>query len=222
MDEQLQKMQNHLTSSCKELSELRRGVAKQLAQRIVEELKLIGLENARFKIDFGYFSGDDDRSIKLDSGIHVKENGLDKIEFFVSTNPGEDFKPLVKVVSGGELSRIMLALKTVLAEKDQIEVLVFDEIDIGISGRIAEAVGRKLKELSKSHQIICVTHLPQIAGFADKHFSVRKQVQNGETFAFIHELNFEQRIQELAYLLGGEKITDAVLKNAEELLASSA
>ncbi len=153
--------------------------------------------------------------------MEVKSNGQDRVEFFVSANPGEDCKPIVKVASGGELSRIMLALKSVIADKDRIDVLVFDEIDIGISGRIAEAVGRKIKKLSKSHQIICVTHLPQIAGFADKHFSVRKEIKNGETFAFLQELDYESRIQELAYLLGGEKITGAALKNARELIESS-
>jgi len=221
IEKKINKTKIVLKSASKALSEFRKKTSKELEKLILIELKQIGMENAQFKIHFGFFIEKGDGSIRLDSGTIVKSNGQDKVEFLVSTNPGEDFKPLAKIASGGELSRIMLAIKSVLAEKDQIDVLVFDEIDIGISGRIAEAVGRKMKELSKSHQIICVTHLPQIAGFADKHFSVRKEVKNGETFAFIHELDAKARIRELAYLLGGEKITDVVLKNAQELLESS-
>ena len=225
LDEDLKNLEDQISSLKKEiyltssnLSNLRKKNAKKLEQKIISVLQQIGMENANFKIHFDYYSESDDKGIEVKKNITVKTNGLDKVEFFVATNPGASFKPLAKIASGGELSRIMLAIKTVMAEKDQIGVLVFDEIDIGISGRIAEAVGKKLKELSKSHQIICVTHLPQIARFADKHYSVRKEVRNGETFAFIQELNFDQRIHELAYLLGGEKITDTILRNAEELL----
>lgn len=220
LKDKISKQKDQIYTACLNLSASRKKVAKKLEQNIVSVLHQIGMENATFKVHFDVYSKSDESGIEVGENCIVKANGFDKVAFFVSTNPGASLKPLAKIASGGELSRIMLAIKAVMAEKDQIGVLVFDEIDIGISGRIAEAVGKKLKELSTSHQIICVTHLPQIARFADKHYSVRKEVKNGETFAFIQELNFKQRIHELAYLLGGEKITDVVLKNAEELLES--
>ncbi|HDL19376.1 MAG TPA: DNA repair protein RecN [Bacteroidetes bacterium] len=212
---------DELEAQSKELSRRRKEVAKKLERKITAELKQIGMENVRFRAHFDKFPAGEEIAIQFKSGLIAKSFGIDRVGFYVSTNPGENFKPLAKIVSGGELSRIMLALKTVLAEKDQIEVLVFDEIDSGISGRIAETVGRKLKQLSGSHQVICVTHLPQIAAFAESHFSVRKQVLDGETFVSVHKLDQEERIREVALLLGGEKITDATLKNAQELIEHS-
>lgn len=221
LDKQIKQKKELLGTASRDLSKYRKNAAQKLEGLILAEIKQVGMEHALFRIQFDPHFPDDEGGITLDSGLVVKSNGQDRVEFFVSANPGEDCKPIVKIASGGELSRIMLALKSVIADKDRIDVLVFDEIDIGISGRIAEAVGRKIKKLSKSHQIICVTHLPQIAGFADKHFSVRKKIKNGETFAFLQELDYENRIRELAYLLGGEKITGAALKNARELIESS-
>ena len=144
-------------------------------------------------------------------------NGYDEAEFLISTNPGEPVKPLRAVASGGELSRIMLALKTVLADTDEIPTLIFDEVDTGISGRTAQMVSEKLKEISKSHQVICITHLPQIASMADCHFEIAKSVQKGKTVTKIRRLKEEESIDELARLLGGAKITDAVRQNAREM-----
>ena len=128
-------------------------------------------------------------------------------------------KPLSKVASGGEISRIMLAIKAILADKDKIPVLIFDEIDIGISGRVAEAVGNRLKELSKYHQLICITHLPQIAGKADNHYLVEKHVKEGRTFALVRELDDAQRKEAVASLLAGIEITAAARKQAEEMIS---
>jgi DNA repair protein RecN (Recombination protein N) len=149
--------------------------------------------------------------------IDFTENGTDEVEFMISTNPGEPLKPLGKVASGGELSRIMLAIKTVLAENDHIETLIFDEIDSGISGRTAQMVSEKMNELGRSHQIICITHLPQIAAMADEHFLIEKSVENETTVSHIHELSEEESVQELARMLGGVEITDTVLENAREM-----
>ena len=141
----------------------------------------------------------------------------DSISFMISTNPGEPVLPLQKVVSGGELSRIMLAIKTLLADKDQTETLIFDEIDTGISGRTAQKVAEKMKVIGENHQVLCITHLPQIASQADGHFLIEKNVENMETTTRIRRLSYKESVEELARMLGGAKITDAVLQNAAEM-----
>ena len=135
----------------------------------------------------------------------------------ISTNPGEPVKPLVKVASGGEMSRIMLAIKTVMADSDEIETLIFDEIDSGISGRTAQMVAEKMNVLGRNHQIICITHLPQIAAMADAHYLIEKKVENNDTHSSIFKLKNDESIHELARMLGGVEITDAVVKNAQEM-----
>ena len=144
-------------------------------------------------------------------------DGWDEVTFRISTNPGEPKKPLSEVASGGELSRIMLALKTVTAAQEDKDTFIFDEIDTGISGRTAQKVSEKLKEISRTHQVICITHLPQIASMADCHFEIEKSVREGKTVTQICRLGQEESIRELARLLGGAQITDAVLKNAREM-----
>ena len=135
----------------------------------------------------------------------------------ISTNPGEPLKPLRNIASGGEMSRIMLAMKTVLAENDAIDTLIFDEIDSGISGRTAQAVSEKLSVVARDHQVVCITHLPQIAAMADRHFLIEKQVEGGATVSRISLLSREGSIRELARMLGGTEITEKVLENAEEM-----
>ena len=147
----------------------------------------------------------------------MTSKGYDDVEFMISTNPGEDLRPLEKIASGGELSRIMLALKTVVADKDDISTLIFDEIDAGISGKTAWKVSTKLGELAKDHQIICITHLPQIAAMADTHFMIEKGLEDGRTVTNIFSLDEEGSNKELARLLGGEEITETSLQNALEM-----
>ncbi|MBP9999987.1 MAG: DNA repair protein RecN, partial [Clostridiales bacterium] len=149
-------------------------------------------------------------------------NGTDEVEYVISTNPGESLKPLGKIVSGGELSRIMLAMKAILADKDQIETLIFDEIDTGISGRTAQKVSEKMAVIGRGHQVLCITHLPQIASMADTHFEIEKHLKGTETLTEIHPLDEEASIRELARLLGGAEITEAVLGNAREMKALAA
>ena len=141
----------------------------------------------------------------------------DDIQYLISTNPGETLKPLGQIVSGGELSRIMLALKAILADRDEIETLIFDEIDTGISGRTAQKVSEKMAVIGQHHQVLCITHLPQIAAMADSHFEIEKHLQGTETITQIHVLKEHDSIRELARLLGGAEITPAVLENAKEM-----
>ncbi|MBQ9994436.1 MAG: DNA repair protein RecN, partial [Clostridia bacterium] len=148
-------------------------------------------------------------------------DGADAVEFLISTNPGEPPKPISKIASGGELSRIMLAIKNVLADKDDIDTLIFDEIDTGVSGRAAHKIGVKLKETSRSRQVICITHLAQIAANADSHLLIRKQVSGGRTFTTVTPLSYDERVRELAVINGGDEITDTMLATAKELLSAA-
>lgn len=187
-----------------ELSQLRCGQAPKLTEAIREALRELNFLDVQFEMKF-YEHTD------------FTANGYDDAEFMISTNPGEPLRPLGKVASGGELSRIMLAIKTVMAENDDIETLIFDEIDTGISGRTAQMVSQKMKLLARNHQIICITHLPQIAAMADTHFLIEKSVCNQETISEITRLDEEESIRELARMLGGVEITDTVLLNAREM-----
>lgn len=209
-DEYLNQLLNKINKKKKELreisdqvSEIRKDQSVKLTDAIKDALMDLNFLEVRFTMEF--------------RDIDFTENGTDEVEFMISTNPGEPLKPLGKVASGGELSRIMLAIKTVLAENDHIETLIFDEIDSGISGRTAQMVSEKMNELGRSHQIICITHLPQIAAMADEHFLIEKSVENETTVSRIHELSEEESVQELARMLGGVEITDTVLENAREM-----
>lgn len=188
-----------------EISALRKENAQTLSEKMREALSDLNFEQAVFDIAV---DAEEER---------LSENGYDKVRFLISTNPGEPVKELSQVASGGELSRIMLALKTVLADKDDIETLIFDEIDTGISGRTAWKVSEKMGILGKGHQLICITHLPQIAAMADTHFVIEKQVEDNRSITRIRELKQEKSVEELARMLGGDVITENALKNAEEM-----
>jgi DNA repair protein RecN (Recombination protein N) len=148
----------------------------------------------------------------------ITPRGIDSVEFLVVTNKGEAPRPLTRVASGGELSRLILALKTIIAADDPEKTLVFDEVDSGIGGRVAEVVGRKLKQVSRNNQVLCITHLPQIASFADEHYQVYKQVRGGRAETLIERLDAQHRVEEIARMLGGEKITETATKHAREML----
>uniref|UniRef100_UPI004057B8E0 DNA repair protein RecN n=1 Tax=Agathobacter sp. TaxID=2021311 RepID=UPI004057B8E0 len=189
---------------CREISKVRKERAKELCKSITAALLDLNFLDVQFDMEFG-------------EPAAYSANGFDEPEFMISTNPGEPLKPLGKVASGGELSRIMLAMKTIMADADEIESLIFDEIDSGISGRTAQMVAEKMSILGRNHQIICITHLPQIAAMADGHFLIEKKVENSVTRSDIYPLNQEESILELARMLGGVEITDAVVKNAKEM-----
>lgn len=193
-----------LEEYAKALRKLRQAEAVKLEKEIVEALHDLNFMQAEFEVSF-------------EEAEQVGANGKDKVVFMISTNPGEKLRPLSAVASGGELSRIMLAIKTISAKRDDINTLIFDEIDSGISGKTAWKVSEKLGILAKSHQVICITHLPQIAAMADSHYCIEKSEQNGKTVTNIMPLNEDGALNEVARLLGGEVITDAVLENAREL-----
>ncbi len=207
----------------KELSELRIKYSKVLEKSINAVLKEVGLEGSEFKVGINTVYGNESDMSTIKSGkefIRPGIKGFNEIEFFIKINKGSDFSPLQKSASGGEISRIMLAIKAVMSEKDNIGILVFDEIDAGISGRIAQKAGKVLRALSKTHQIICITHLPQIAAMSDRHFHVSKKEYKNEVLAGIKDLTEEEKILEVAKLISGEKVTDASTKSAIELINS--
>jgi DNA repair protein RecN (Recombination protein N) len=188
------------------LSERRRKGAPGIARTIVQELGFLSMKGLQFQV------------LITDRG-YVERDGRDDVELLISTNPGEPLKPLRKIASGGELSRIMLAIKKVIGGEEE-KALIFDEVDAGIGGRVADMVGRRLKDLSGTHQVLCITHLPQIAAYGDRHFLVEKQVKDGRTTTAIRELAAEERVQELARMLGGATITETTIKRAREMLQS--
>jgi DNA repair protein RecN (Recombination protein N) len=204
LQRQLAETEDKLEASSKKLSEARKKSASALCKAVSVGLKELNFLNNEFESEF-------------ETTESFTAKGTDKMHFLISTNIGEDLKPLSKVASGGELSRIMLAFKTVMADKDDTDTLIFDEIDAGISGITAQMVGEKLSQLSRSHQIICITHLPQIAAMADEHYIIEKTADNTKTVTDIHSLTDDESIGELARLLGGAKITEAALNNAREM-----
>ena len=200
----LKKAEEQLEKDSYVLSEIRKDYSKTLTEKIIEGLRDLNFLDVKFRIDF-------------QRKQEFTDNGYDSIEYEISTNPGESVKPLGRIVSGGELSRIMLAIKAILADRDQIETLIFDEIDTGISGRTAQKVSEKMAVIGSCHQVLCITHLPQIAAMADTHFEIEKHQKGSETITEIHPLGERESVRELARLLGGAEITEVVLKNAMEM-----
>jgi len=203
---------------CVELSEKRSDITGKLEKAVIHSLADLGILNGKFKVDIRQYEKDDGMVEVNGTKFDAYQLGIDFVEFYISTNIGEKVKPLVKVVSGGEISRIMLALKTILANADKIPTLVFDEIDIGISGRIARSVGQNLYKLSSYHQLICITHLPQIASLGDVHYCVVKVVKNGRTVSQLNRLTEKERMLEIAKLLGTDGVSDTSMKGAVEML----
>lgn len=203
-EENLKKSREELETVSHKLSVIRQKYSQMLTDKITEGLKDLNFLDVQFQITFR-------RRKEYTAG------GFDDIEYEISTNPGESLKPLDKIVSGGELSRIMLAIKTILADRDQIETLIFDEIDTGISGRTAQKVSEKMAVIGRCHQVLCITHLPQIAAMADTHFEIEKHQKDNETITEIHPLEGDDSVRELARLLGGAEITQAVFDNAKEM-----
>ena len=193
------------------LSQSRKKAAKALEQRIQSELAQLDMPKVRFQVEFGPKPGE----------FAMDDTGMDEVQFLMSANVGEDLKPIQKIASGGELARIMLALKNVLAENDQVGTMVFDEVDTGVSGRAAQKVAEKLADVAHAKQVLCVTHLPQLAAMADAHFSVEKGERGGRTYTQVERLTRQRRCEELARLTSGEHITDATLGAAGELLDSA-
>ena len=203
-----EKLYKQAYNSAKEISDYRLSVAERFRKDVESEMAFLEMPNVRLEISR--------------EEVPLNTRGIDKLEFLISTNPGEAPKPVSKIASGGELSRMMLAIKTVLSKADFVETLIFDEIDTGISGSAAGRVGKKLKQLSADCQALCVTHQAQIAAFADNHLFISKSVRDDRTYTQVDQLDEEGRVRELARIVGGETVTDSALNHAKELLRSSA
>lgn len=197
-----------LNTYCQKLTKLRTSISQKFEEDIIRELKEVNMTNVKFKVS-------------IEQLKDFTKNGLDKIEFLVSTNPSEPLKSLSKIVSGGEMSRIMLAFKSILAEIDEIPTLIFDEIDTGISGRTAQIVGEKISKLSNNRQIICITHLPQIAALSDSHYLISKKIVDNKSVTEIYKLNYDERIEEMSRLLGGVALTETTKQHAKEMIEMS-
>lgn len=204
LQKKLEKAEKEALTAARELSKQRRIVAKELEERILTELRELNMGSIRFEVAFAEKKPD--------------VSGIDEVRFLMSANVGEELRPIHKIASGGELARIMLAMKNVLSEQDQVGTMVFDELDTGVSGRAAQKVAEKMARISRTKQVLCVTHLPQLAAMADTHFSVEKGEQDGRTFTRVVQLDRAQRQHELARLTGGASISATMLESAGELL----
>ena len=209
LEKKLKKIYKELDAAAKMLTELRRTCAKELEQKLTAAMIDLNFLDVRFEI-------------RMNETEHIGHNGRDETAFYIATNPGEPLKPLAMVASGGELSRIMLAIKSVLAENEETETLIFDEIDAGISGRTAQKVAKRLTVTAKNCQVICISHLPQIVSMADTHFLIQKDAKDQVTTTHIYQLSEEESVTELARLLGGTEITERVVENAREMKAMAA
>lgn len=217
----LTKLHAKLIKLAAELCTQRKHTAETLARKVIKELATLEMSRTEFQVALQTLPADDTGDPHLTfQGNALTETGSDRSIFLIAPNVGEPLKPLASIVSGGELSRVVLALKAILAETESVETIVFDEVDAGIGGSVAEVVGKKLSALARHHQIVCITHLPQIAKFGDHHFRISKQVSGGRTRTFIDRLSAKDRIKEIARMLGGETITQATLDHAQEMLKS--
>ncbi len=211
LNQKLDKAKKEALSRAEKLSQLRRAQAKLLQQRIQTELAQLDMPKVRFCVQFA----------PKETAFGLDETGMDEVQFLMSANVGEDMKPIQKIASGGELARIMLALKNVLAENELVSTMVFDEVDTGVSGRAAQKVAQKMASVARTKQVLCVTHLPQIAAMADTHFSVEKGETGERTYTVVSRLDRQRRREELARLTGGTEVTSNMLLSAEELLSEA-
>jgi DNA repair protein RecN (Recombination protein N) len=201
------------------LSRKRKETADRFAKKVIAQLATLMMSKTEFKASVQELTAAEKTNPHLTANNHmISETGIDRATFLIAPNIGEALKPLASIASGGELSRVVLALKALLAKTDAVETVVFDEVDAGIGGGVAEVVGKKLADLAEHHQIICITHLPQIAKFGDQHYRISKQVTKGRTRTSIRLLSDEDRYKEIARMLGGEEITPATLEHAREML----
>lgn len=219
LESQLSQMHAKLADGAKTISQKRKQAAQSLAKKVNAELATLHMSSAGFEVHLSTnpANAKTNPHLAVDNNV-VNEFGLDRARFMIAPNVGEEPKPLASIASGGELSRVVLALKVILAQTDSVETVVFDEVDSGIGARVAEVVGRKLSELAEHHQVLCITHIPQIAKFADHHLSISKHVSKGRTLTAITPLSKEERYKEIARMLGGEKITPTTLEHAKEML----
>jgi DNA repair protein RecN (Recombination protein N) len=219
LEEQINNLRKECGGAADTISKKRIQAAVLISKEVKDALSYLGIPDSNFEVRINQNqTAGEDYIIVSKNNYSYSSKGIDEVEFYISTNIGEDLKPLAKVASGGEVSRIMLALKTILAKNDKFPLLIFDEIDTGVSGRIAQKVGRALKSLAEFYQVISITHLPQIAGLADQHYMVEKNTTDGRVISSIKKLNNNDRVREVAKLMSGEDITEASLNGARELM----
>ncbi len=218
LEEKLKQQEKVIAKLAIQLAEKRETTAKKITKSIEKELKELSMVNVRFGVRFDYPPSPDGFILFRKEKMKATPTGLGTLEFLFSPNPGEEMRPLVKIASGGEVSRVMLALKSILSDQDTIPVMIFDEVDTGIGGGVAEKVGIKLKKVAKNKQVFCITHSPQIAGLASSHFRIEKQIKEKRTRSSIRQLEHEERVEELARMSSGETITEASLEHAREML----
>jgi DNA repair protein RecN (Recombination protein N) len=218
LENDLKKKELMLSKLGKQLAEKREAAAKNLSRSVEKELKELSMSNVQLSVRFDYPADPEGFIIFRKQKTNATSNGLGTLEFLFSPNQGEEMRPLAKIASGGELSRVMLALKSILNDQNTVPVMIFDEVDTGIGGSVAEKVGIKLQKVATTKQVFCITHLPQIAGMAFSHFRVEKEVKGKRTRSTIRQLKQKERVEELARMSSGEKITDASLKYAREML----
>lgn len=206
LQQELEKKERALVKQAEQLHKKRKQLAHSLEQVILKELKELYMENTQFAVSF-------------QKSRHLTENGFDEVAFYLSANPGEPLRPLVKVASGGELSRILLALKTTFSQNQGITSIIFDEVDTGVSGRVAQAIAEKIAQIAKNSQVLCITHLPQVAAVADYQYEIEKEVDHGRTRTKVQPLTPEKRVQEIARMLSGAEVTPLTIEHAKELLS---
>jgi DNA repair protein RecN (Recombination protein N) len=218
LTKKLQTIEEELSLAVQALSSLRKVTAERLERAVAKELTEVNMDKTVFTVSLKRII-DEKKGLLVDGEkVAITKEGIDQVEFLVAPNPGEGLRPLAKIASGGELSRLMLILKVIMAEEDQIPTMVFDEIDAGIGGRTAQAVAEKLLLLGLSHQVICVTHLPQIASMANKHFYIEKKTHRERTMVEVRALEKNERVDELARMLGGAEVTSTTREHAREML----
>jgi DNA repair protein RecN (Recombination protein N) len=221
LKEEIKRLSDTFKKDCLLLSQKRKTKASDLAKKIQTTLSGLGMYKTKFEVKITS-QEDENGLLEIDDKRYfADQKGMDQVEFFVSPNPGEELKPLAKIASGGEISRIMLALKSILAKADQVSTMIFDEIDVGIGGEVASTVGKSLKNLASSHQVIVITHLQQIASLADHQFKVFKESLKGRTVTQIKKLEEEERVKEIARMISGEKISELTLKQAKEMIKTT-
>jgi DNA repair protein RecN (Recombination protein N) len=218
LESELADLEKIISEKARTLSKKRVQNARELEKRIVDELSYLGMEKAQFRVEFRYIEDNESFLRIKDRGVKLEENGIDRVEFTISPNIGEDLKPLAKIASGGELSRIMLAIKNILINADKIGTIIFDEVDVGIGGETSNKVGNKIKEISKNTMVICITHSPQIASKGDNNYLVEKIIKDNRTISIVRKLDYEVKVKEIARMLGGESISDITIQHAKELI----
>ena len=218
LEESLKEQEKILTELATSLAEKREKTAIQFKKNVEKELRYLDMASVQFGARFDYEPDDSGFVNFRKQTLRLTSKGIGTMEFLFSPNPGEDLRPLAKIASGGELSRVMLALKSILNEQDTVPIMIFDEVDTGIGGKIAEKVGSRLKKVATGRQVFSITHLPQIAGMASAHYRVQKDVKGKRTHSTINELDYEDRVREIARMSGGEKVTEVTLKYAREMI----